>query len=298
MQINRLFEIVYILIEQKQTTAKNLAQHFEVSQRTIYRDIEILSGAGIPIYSNKGKNGGISILPNFVLSKTILNDTEKADILSSLQAIDTITQNKTNTAINKLSSLFGSANTDWIEVDFSSWANADEEKILFSELKSSILSKQKVSFTYSNSKGENTDRTAEPLKLCFKGNAWYLYAFCETKNDFRFFKLSRIKNYIILNELFNRNSPAHIFSENIDYKDEFVPLKLKLSPKMAYRVYDEFKDYELLSDGYFLAEISYPKGEWLFNYVSSFGEECEILEPIEIRQEYVKQIKKTLNKYL
>ena len=298
MQINRLFEIVYILLEKKLTTAKKLSEHFEVSQRTIYRDIEILSSAGIPIYMNKGKGGGISILPDFVLNKTALNQNEKADILSSLQAIDAISFDKTNTAIKKLSSLFGGANNDWIEVDFSSWANADEEKRLFSDIKCSILSKQKVSFTYSNGKGKNTDRTVEPLKLCFKGNSWYLYAFCEIKSDFRFFKLSRIKNIVLLAEAFDRNAPAHIFSDNIDYKEEFINLKLKISPKMAYRVYDEFKDYVLLSDGSFVVEFPFPIGDWLYSYVSSFGRECEILEPENIRQEYKRQLENTLKKYL
>ena len=98
---------------------------------------------------NKGKGGGISILPDFVLNKTALSQNEKAEILSSLQALDAISPDKTSVAINKLTSLFGGTNNDWIEVDFSSWANADEEKRLFSDLKSSILKKQKVFFTYS-----------------------------------------------------------------------------------------------------------------------------------------------------
>lgn len=298
MQINRLFEIVYILLEKKLTTAKKLSEHFEVSQRTIYRDIEILSSAGIPIYTNKGKGGGISILPNFVLNKTALSQNEKADILSSLQAIDAISFDKTNTAIKKLSSLFGGANTDWIEVDFSSWANADEEKKLFFDIKNSIINKQKVSFVYSNGKGENTKRTVQTLKLCFKGNAWYLYAFCEVRQGFRFFKLSRIKNIILLEKTFDRKAPTNIFNENIEYKEELITLKLKLSQKMAYRVYDEFKDYEVLPDGNFICTIDFPKGEWLYSYISSFGEECEILEPEDVRQEYVMQLKNTLEKYL
>lgn len=298
MQINRLFEIVYILLEKKITTAKKLSEHFEVSRRTIYRDVEVLVSAGIPIYMSKGKGGGISILPNFVLNKTALSKNEKADILSSLQAIDAISPYKTNTAINKLSSLFGGVNADWIEVDFSSWKNADEEKQLFLDVKGSILHKQKVSFSYSNSKGEIIDRTVEPLKLCFKGNAWYVYAFCEIKKDFRFFKLTRIKNFIVLEETFERNTPSHIFNETIEYKEELISLQLKISPQMAYRVYDEFKEYEVLPDGSFVVEFLFPKGEWLYSYVSSFGGECEILFPEEIRREYVNQIKKTLKKYL
>ena len=114
MQINRLFEVVYILLDKKTVTAKELAERFEVSSRTIYRDIETLSSAGIPVYMSKGKGGGISLLPDFVLNKAVLTDEEKEDILSSLKAVKAVNLSKTDTALKKLSSLFGESNTDWI----------------------------------------------------------------------------------------------------------------------------------------------------------------------------------------
>lgn len=87
MQINRLFEIVYILLDKKRVTSRELAERFEVSSRTIYRDIETLSAAGIPVYMSKGKGGGISLLPDFVLNKAVITDEEKEEILSSLKAV-------------------------------------------------------------------------------------------------------------------------------------------------------------------------------------------------------------------
>ena len=147
MQINRLFEIVYVLLDKKSVTSKELAERFEVSSRTIYRDIETLSSAGIPVYMSKGKGGGISLLPDFVLNKTVITDEEKEDILSSLKAVNAINLCKTDTALNKLSSLFGESNTDWIEVDFFSWANAQNETETFNTIKSAIYSKRVISFS-------------------------------------------------------------------------------------------------------------------------------------------------------
>ncbi|WP_322413598.1 helix-turn-helix transcriptional regulator, partial [Clostridium perfringens] len=119
--INRLFEIIYILLDKENTTAKELAEHFEVSQRTIYRDIEDLSQAGIPIYMSKGKGGGISLLSNFVLNKAILSEEEKREILAAMQGLSAINENEFNGALSKLSSFLGGNNENWIEVDFSNW---------------------------------------------------------------------------------------------------------------------------------------------------------------------------------
>jgi len=298
MQINRLFEIVYILLDKKTATAKEFAEHFEVSSRTIYRDIETLSAAGIPVYMSKGKGGGISLLPDFVLNKVVLTDDEKENILSCLKAVNSVNLSETDTALEKLSSLFGGENTDWIEVDFTSWVNAEDEKNVFNIIKSSILSKKVVSFFYSSSKGENIRRDVEPLKLCFKGQAWYLYGYCKTRSDHRFFKLRRIKDICVLDENFNRKSTAQIFTAKNLHDKEYITLKLRLSANMAFRVYDEFNNFEQLDDGSFIAEIVFPKGDWIFSYVSSFGEHCEILAPEDIRLDMKNKLQKVLENYL
>lgn len=298
MQINRLFEIVYILLDKKLVTSKDLAARFEVSTRTIYRDIETLSSAGIPVYMSKGKGGGISLLSDFVLNKAVLTDEEKADILSSLKAVSSVNLSETDTALKKLNSLFGESNTDWIEVNFTSWYDAEEEKELFCNLKSAILSKHAILFSYSSGKGENTKRHVYPLKLCFKGQSWYLYGYCKTRCDNRFFKLRRIKELSIIDETFNKRPPVHVFTEKKIFNEDFITLKLKLSEKMAYRVYDEFNSFKQLGDGSFIAEIIYPKGEWIFNYIASFGEDCEVLAPEEVRLDVKNKIENILKKYL
>ena len=298
MQINRLFEIVYILLDKKTVTSKVLAERFEVSSRTIYRDIETLSSAGIPVYMSKGKGGGISLLPDFVLNKAVITDEEKEDILSSLKAVNAVNLSKTDTALKKLSSLFGESNTNWIEVDFTSWANAQNETETFNIIKSAILGKKVISFIYASAKGQQTARQVEPLKLCFKSGAWYLYGYCKSKSDFRFFKLRRIREPCITELNFQRKSPNQVFySENV-FQEEYVKLKLKLSAGVAYRVYDEFDSYEQQEDGSFIAEINYPKGEWIFYYITTFGSNCEVLEPEYVRNDIKAELQSTLKRYL
>lgn len=298
MQINRLFEIVYILLDKKTVTSKELAERFEVSPRTIYRDIETLSFAGIPVYMSKGKGGGISLLPDFVLNKAVITDGEKEDILSSLKAVNAVNLNKTDTALKKLSSLFGESNTDWIEVDFSSWANVQNETETFNTIKSAILGKRIISFSYDSAKGQQTSREVEPLKLCFKSGAWYLYGYCKSRCDFRFFKLRRIRELCISEHNFQRKSPNQIFSNKNVFQEEYVKLKLKLSAEVAYRVYDEFDRYEQQEDGSFIAEINYPKGEWIFYYITTFGSHCEVLEPEDVRNDVKAELQNTLKHYL
>ena len=298
MQINRLFGIVYILLDKKKVTSKELAELFEVSSRTIYRDIETLSSAGIPVYMTKGKGGGISLLPGFVLNKAVITDEEKEDILSSLKAVNAVNLSKTDTALKKLSSLFGESNTDWIKVDFSSWANAQNETETFNTIKSAILDRKCISFSYASAKGQQTSREVEPLKLCFKNSAWYLYGYCKSRCDFRLFKLRRTRELCVSEQNFRRKSPNQIFSNENVFQEECVKLKLKLSEQVAYRVYDEFDSYEQQEDGSFIAEINYPKGEWIFYYVSSFGSQCEVLEPENVRKNVKAELQKTLMHYL
>ncbi|MEG0864757.1 MAG: YafY family protein [Clostridia bacterium] len=296
MQINRLFEMVYILLDKKKVTAGELARRFEVSPRTIYRDAELLSSAGIPVYMTKGKGGGISLLPDFVLNKAVLTDRERSDILSALHAVEAVSLEQANTAVQKLSSLFGGQSVDWLEVDFSDWSNGNEESKLFSALKAAILVKQRVAFFYHGSEGGRR-RTVEPLKLCFKGQSWYLYAYCMLRKDFRFFKLRRIKEWLLLEEHFERRAPAKIFGEGKAFQADFVTVTLKISNEMAYRVYDEFSEYEKLTDGDFRVTFSMPQSDWLYQYLATFGEHCEVLAPEDVRRELRDKLQKALEQY-
>ena len=300
MQMNRLFEIIYLLLNRKNVTAKELAEHFEVSQRTIYRDIDALSQAGIPIYANKGKGGGICLMDNYVLNKSLLSDKEKSDILSALQGLKATNYPDTDQVLTKLTNLFGNANSDWIEVDFSYWNSNEEDKKNFSIIKEAILSHKVIQFDYYNSYGEESHRFVEPRKLIFKGQAWYLYGYCREKKDDRFFKLSRIKELSMGDETFQpRNAVKPIMDSATPTMIKRIPLELKLDAEMAFRVYDEFpKDaVTKLEDGSFLVHAEMQYGGWLYGYLMSFEDHLIVVKPDDIREELLAKVKHIINRY-
>lgn len=301
MQINRLFEIVYILLDKKTITAKELSERFEVSVRTIYRDVETLLIAGIPIYTNKGKGGGISLLDNFVLNKTVLSEKEQNEILMSLQSLNAMKFLDVEPVLKRLSTIFNKESTNWIDVDFSQWGSDDSEKEKFNILKTAIINTKIVSFDYFSSYGEKTLRTVEPLKLVFKGQGWYLYGFCRLKSEFRIFKIKRIRNINLLNEVFIREAPTDIWGDGEEsYKNKMVTLILKIDERMAYRLYDEFKQEDIKKnlDGSFTATVTFPEGDWIYGYVMSYGEYAEVIEPRNIREMIKGKFEEGLKKYL
>lgn len=299
MVLGRLFEIVYILMERERVTANELATHFEVSIRTIYRDIDTLSASGIPVYMSKGKGGGISLLPNFVFDKSLITEEEKKEVLASLQAIDSVgLEEKTTTALMKLKNVFGMNDSNWIEVDFGFWSDGEKEAEIFKILKTAILEKKEISFQYTGIHNTTTDRIIEPLKLVFKGTSWYLYGYCQLRNDYRFFKLKRIKELKVLNVQFQRIAPERVLSENTySEKGDLIHVKLQIALEEAFRVYDDFTNYKLLGDGSFLVEETVNDGEWFINLLISYGEHIKILEPLELRERLKEKLKSILKGY-
>lgn len=298
MQINRLFEIVYILLENPTVTATELAQRFEVSARTIYRDVETLSQAGIPIYMSKGKGGGISLLPDFILNKAVLTEQEKSDILSSMKAVSAVSLTKNDTALNKLSSMLGKKNTDWIEVDFSSWGYFENDAEYFEKIKTAIIDKYIVTFTYASGKAEMLRREVMPLKLVFKGAAWYLYGFCKMREDYRFFKIRRIDKLSVTDEHFDLEMTNSIFDGQKFDTNLYIKAKFKVSAKMAFRVYDEINSYVIDDNGNFIFDLYLPDINTICTYAGSYGEYCTIVSPIEAVDEIKHRLENTIKNYL
>lgn len=299
MQVNnRLFEIIYILMEKKKVTAKELAEKFEVSTRTIYRDIEILSSANIPIYMSQGKDGGIGILDEYIFNKAILSEEDQNQILFALQGIKKISGQEDKNVLEKLSLLFNKKVNNWIKVDFSNWGKESFQVNKFDIIKSAILNKQLIEFVYYNSFGEETKRTVEPLQIYFKDKSWYLISYCRLKEDYRIFKITRIKQIKILDEYFERDLPKESKKEKSDFKS--VLLELEISKEMAYRVYDEFEYYEITKkeNGDFIVKIEFPENEWVYGYILSFGEYLKVLSPNRVKDIIRIKLQNTLKNYL
>lgn len=299
MQINRLFEMIYILIEKRKISAKDLAARFEVSTRTVYRDIEILSGAGIPVYTTCGRGGGISILDNFILNKSVITEKEQEQILLALRNISVSNEINTDEIFSKLSSLFNKNCNDWIEIDFNYWSNNKDFEEKFLILKQSILENKTVTFIYNSAKKEKTERIVEPLKLIFKSQNWYLYGYCKTRNDKRFFKLTRIDR---LNKTNISFQPYNIGKVCVDgYNEEksnLVDIILKFDSQVAFRVYDEFENIIENSDGTLTVNAQMPENEWLYSYFLSFENHITVVSPENIRNKMKSIISLIKNNYI
>ena len=285
MQIHRLFEIVYLLLDTPNITARQLAERFEVSERTIYRDVDVLSGAGIPVYAAKGKGGGIRLLPDYVLDKSLLNENEQEAILLGLKSL-AATGGEDPAVTDKLARLFHKAEASWIEVDFSSWGRDPAEKEAFDILKAAILTARLVHLTYYNAAGEQSERVIEPVRLHFRGGRWYLQAYCRTRQAWRTFRLSRIGRAERLEESFPPRPDGPPPLEAAAPPAAVTALSLRFAPTAAYRVFDSFRreDIRREQDGSLSVSVWYPEDAWVYGGLLSFGGGVEVLSPPHIRR--------------
>jgi len=298
MQMNRLFEIIYILLSKETVTAKELSERFGVSSRTIYRDIDTLSLAGIPVYTERGKGGGISLLPNFVLNKSLLNEQEQNEVLSALQGLAAVKTDEADSVLQKLSVIFNKNSPPWLEVDFSDWSNSHSG--IFYDFKIAIIERRIIQFDYYSTFGEKTHRRVEPLQLWFKSRSWYIKAYCLAKQSVRIFRLSRIRNQILTDEHF---AERDLLKTSIDdspsqHTRQDVKLILKIAPEMTYRVFDDFLDGEKQEDGSHIVSVNWPEDDWVYGFILSFGEYIEVLEPEYMRKIIREKAQKISEKYI
>lgn len=290
MQESRLFKIIYYLMENGKSTAPELAEKLEVSIRTIYRDIDIISSVGVPIYVTTGRNGGIQIDDSFVLDRLILSDKEKEDIITALKSVSIVDDRNCDT-LSKLSAIFNTKNEDWLEVDFSRWGNKAQDNTMFQKIKEAIISRKMLCIVYANTRGEVIERVICPLKMVYKAKNWYIKSFCMNKSDFRIFKLTRI---IQARDMEKNFSPMEFPQEKKEMKVNYENVILRFPQRMAYRIYDEFEVDEIHQDdnGDFIISATMPIDEWLIGYLLSFGSKVCIIEPKYLKKIVYNEAKK------
>jgi predicted DNA-binding transcriptional regulator YafY len=300
MKMGRLFEITTILINKGNVTAKELADRFDVSTRTIYRDIDLLSSAGVPVYMNKGHGGGIYLLEDYTLSKALISDRESENLLLAIKTLQATQYPELDTVLEKMGALFRKIpNHDWMEVDFSPWGSSPNERNKFNDIKRAMLERNVIRFDYVNGEGLKSNRLAEPEKLIFKNNAWYLMAFCRQRQEHRTFRVSRLKNLEVVAETFERKALPGPNNEAKDFAQPLVQLKLRFKPKALNRLYDYFDDSYIIpnDDGDFTLKVGLPDGEWIYGYILSFGSLVEVLEPEQVRKFIAERMRQALEIY-
>jgi len=297
MKINRLLAIVVILLNRKKISASELAEKFEVSVRTIYRDIEAINLAGIPIVSQIGNNGGFYIIDNYKINHQLLTLEDMISIIEALKNMNRFLDDKNvEVAIEKVKNIIPKEKKEVFDLHFEQmfidtlpWGfkKCEEENLKYKIIHDAIDLKKCIAFDYRNSKSEYNWREAEPLTLVFKGFYWYLFSFCKLKNDYRFFKLSRMENLALLDEKINKNRIS--YKEYIDInKTQEVPTRivLKFNEKVRYRVDDCFHkdDIKIQEDGSIIVDTYFLEDEWVYSMILSYGEYVEVIEPNHIRE--------------
>ena len=263
-----------------------MARALEVSVRTIYRDVEALSIAGVPVYASQGKNGGVSLLPNYSFDKALLSDDEQNQILFAIQSLKA-TDQPVDALLSKLGGLFQKENANWIEVDFSRWGLGKTDTKKFELLKTALIERRALEIVYCSSSGETNRRVILPVKLIFKDKSWYLQAYCRKAEDYRVFKVNRIVELTLLDERFG-SLPDEPPPLEQDYMTQpsYQRILLRFSPAIAFRIYDEFdrSSVEQQPDGSMVVTAYFPQDGWVVGYLHSFGTDVTILEPVEMRQ--------------
>ena len=283
MKKSRLFRIVYRLLEEERITAPALAQEMEVSVRTIHRDVEALCQAGIPLVTEQGRSGGIRLMEGFSLKSAMMDDNEQQQLLTAMKVLAAVEQDG-DALLGKLAALFRKQRSDWLRVDLSHWGpvNADDER--FSKVKTAVLEKHILQFSYAGYNGMSA-RRVKPILLYFKGSAWYLQAFCLTRNDFRTFKLNRVSAPVLTDEHFDDDlTPPPL--EPWDQTQRWPQMQLRFAPALAYRVYDEYDEACICrnEDGSLLVTACLPfEEEWVQARILSYGTDAEVLSPACLR---------------
>ncbi|MCI8798841.1 MAG: YafY family transcriptional regulator [Lachnospiraceae bacterium] len=311
--IYRLLNIIYVLMKKGTVTAGELAERFEVSVRTIYRDVESLNLAGIPVYARKGKNGGICLMETFVLDKLLVSEEEQQQILAALVSLRETGAEEEEEILKRLGDFFRMEPVNWVAIDFSDWSGRRND--LFVQIKKAILGRHVMTFDYYGRHGEMRSRTVEPVQLLFKEYTWYVKAFCRTRQDERLFKVLRMKRIRVLEETFDRKDEKmsesltsepqsqNVQSESMvsEQDSQDIPLEITLwiDKGEAYRIYDRFEEDEItiLPSGDFEIHMKCYMDDWVYGLILSFGPAARVLEPRQVREEIGRRIRRMAESY-
>ncbi|SFH29072.1 Predicted DNA-binding transcriptional regulator YafY, contains an HTH and WYL domains [Desulfotomaculum arcticum] len=300
MSESRLFKIIYHLLDKGRASAPELAEVCEVSVRTIYRDIDMLSGAGIPIYANTGRNGGIRLQDHFMLRNAILSEKEKQEILMGVQSLSAIQYPAADDILMKLGAVFQTAQANWIEVDFSRWGSIKEkEQKVFDILKQAILERKVIRFTYYSSSGNTLRRDAEPVKLLYKDKSWYVFAFCPEKSDYRLFRVSRMKEIVLTGKTFEMKAESSNLVLPIpEDLGALLQLELSFPDECGYRLYDTFDESAISkTESGYKVQAALPENEWLYDFIMSFGDKVTVIWPERLKDNIIQRYENALRHY-
>lgn len=308
MKVDRLISIIMILLDKKRIGGRELADLFEVSPRTIYRDIDAINMAGIPVCSTSGVGGGFEIMENYKIDKKFFSTADLSALLMGLSSLsDMVRGDELVHALAKVKSFIPADRAKEIElkvnqinIDLSPWMGNPDIQSYLERIKTALQQSKLLTFEYIAHHGNKTARTAEPYQLVLKNSHWYLQGYCHKRNDYRLFRLSRMSNLQMQEETFTARDyqkPILDFAEILETMQ--TKIKIRIHKSVLDRALD-FCSYEDISpddDEHYIVSFPFIENQYHYNILFSFGDKCECLEPLHIRAEMKRRIREIANIY-
>lgn len=282
MRKGRLFQVICYLLERGQGTAADMAREFGVSVRTVYRDVETLNAAGVPIYAETGRSGGICLMKGFVLDRGLLSREERGDILQKVRAREEELSKSGPATLQKLAALFELPAGEWLEVDLAAGGGAPRAGERFSFLQRAVMQHHCADITFAGEGGEPEKLTVMPLGLSCRWDGWYLKAYCTGPREYRLLPLSRIVKWKPNAASFE---PRAFPEEKPAPREEGVRVLVRFPRDMADRVYGAFDGslVTLRKDGLLELRLETPLDEELTDRLLSLGPRARIVTPVSLR---------------
>ncbi|MFA6783709.1 MAG: YafY family protein [Sphaerochaeta sp.] len=301
MKIDRLVSIIMILLDTKIIGAQELADRFEVSPRTIYRDIDTINMAGIPVRSTSGVGGGFEIMQEYKVDKKVFSTADLSAILMGLSSLSSMVRgDELVNALAKVRSFIPADRAKDIElhanqicIDLRPWMGNRNIQPYLEIIKTAMQENKLLSFIYTDHHGNTTTRKAEPYQLVLKNSHWYWQGYCHTRNDFRLFKLSRTSKLQMQEEHF---TPRNHQKPQLDVTDIIATMQTHIKIRIHASVMDRVLDYcpyeQFSPDGdeHFIVDFPFIENDYHYDILLGFGNRCECLEPLTIRSEMKRRI--------
>lgn len=301
MKIDRLVSIIMILLDKRRIGAQELADMFEVSPRTIYRDIDAINMAGIPVRSIPGAGGGFEVMPEYKIDKKVFSVDDLAALLMGLSSLSNMIRgDELIHAAAKVRSFIPADRAKDIElkvnqicIDLSPWIGNGSIQLYLEIINEALQHSKLLTFSYVAHHENKTERTVEPYQLVLKGSHWYLQGYCRKRNDFRLFRLSRMSNLQMQEEIF---VPRDYQKPQLEFNDIWETMQKRIRIRIHKSVMDRALDFcayeDFLMDGeeHYIVNFPFVENEYYYGVLLSFGNKCECLEPLHIRTEILRRI--------
>ncbi|MFD1176497.1 helix-turn-helix transcriptional regulator [Paenibacillus puldeungensis] len=302
MKLERLISIIYKLLNHEVLSASMLAEEFQVSQRTIYRDIDVICAAGFPVVSYQGSNGGYGMMDGYKMDKSLLGSYDINSLITVLRSLSTVFDDKrAQGTIERLQTIEAEKRDVSLSVDLETYRT---ESDALRNIRMAIARQTIVRFDYINARNEHTTRYLEPVRLYFKYRNWYVYGFCRTRLDYRGFRLSRLMNLSLTQETFepHQDIPEEGEALNKAVNEQPVDVLIRVNKEALAEALDQFNqvDKDFHDDGSMTMRIPVFRpleAKWLWTILMGFGGGAEILEPLELRRVIKERLQKALQLY-